>query len=117
MLLASSGSERAWGQIAGMEARTAENVLWYEGSRGHSARCRLESRMPGTFPTLFSVLVKFLAHSMIRNRIRCNGHNSERSSLAYMYVHVGILLGKTHALLQPSYSHTLAKHTVAVCTS
>lgn len=55
MLLASSGSERAWGQIAGMEARTAENVLWYEGSRGRSARCRLESRTPGTFPTVFCV--------------------------------------------------------------
>lgn len=69
------------------------------------------------FP-LYSVFsVKFLAHSMIRNRICCNGHNSERSFLAYMYVHVGILLGKTRALLQPSYSHTLAKHTVAVCTS
>lgn len=69
------------------------------------------------FPLYSAFLVKFLAHSMITNRIRCNGHNSERSSLAYMYVHVGILLGKTHALLQPWYSHTIAKHTVAVCTS
>lgn len=35
----SNGSERAWGQKDGMEAMTAENMLWYEGSRGHSARC------------------------------------------------------------------------------
>lgn len=31
-LLVSSGSERAWGQKAGMEAMTAENMLCYEGS-------------------------------------------------------------------------------------
>lgn len=80
--------------------------------------------MPGTFPSLFCVLVKILAQSMIRNAIRCNDYNSDRSSLAYMYVHVRILLGNTHALLQalqpinkPSYLHTIPKHTVAVCTT
>lgn len=37
MFLDSNGSERAWGQKAGMEAMTAENMLWYEGSCSHSA--------------------------------------------------------------------------------
>lgn len=32
------GSERAWGQKAGMGVMTAENMLWYEGS----CRCCLE---------------------------------------------------------------------------
>lgn len=80
--------------------------------------------MPGTFPSLFCVLLKFLAHNMIRNMIHCNDCNSDRSALAYMYVHVRILLGNTHALLQalkpinkPSYLHTIPKGTVAVCTT
>lgn len=78
----------------------------------------------GTFPSLFCVLVKFLAQSMIRNTIHCNDYNSDRLSLAYLYVHVGIPLGNTHALLQaltpinkPSYLHTIPKHTLAVCTT
>lgn len=51
------------------------------------------------FP-VYSVLVKILAHSMIRNMIHCNDYNSDRSSLAYMYVHVRILLGNMHVSTQ-----------------
>lgn len=61
---------------------------------------------------------------MIRNTIHCNDYNSDRSTLANMYVQVRILLGNTHALLQalepknkPSHLLTIPKHTVSVCTT
>lgn len=62
---------------------------------------------------------------MIRNMIHGNDYNSDRSSLAYVHVHVRILPGNTHAhpqalkpINKPSYLHTwYLKHTVAACTT
>lgn len=62
---------------------------------------------------------------MIRNMIHGNDYNSDRSSLAYVYVHVWIFPGNTHAhpqalkpINKPSYVHTwYLKDTVAACTT
>lgn len=102
-------------KMVGMEPTMDENMLLNEGSCGHFATKVLVggSSMSGSFPSLFGVLVKFLAHSMIRNMIHGNDYNSDRSSLAYVYVHVQILPGNTHAhpqalkpINKPSYLHT-----------
>lgn len=107
--------ERMQKKTVGMEPTMAENMLLNDGSCSHFATKVLVggSSMSGSFPSLFCVLVKFLAHSMIRNMIHGNDYNSDRSSLACVYVHVQILPGNTHAhpqalkpINKPSYLHT-----------